>query len=272
MSAAPEVSYGGSGSSTTWSDPQLNFPEFQHAFDIAGGCDQEVRCEDFLNHGADDWQCRRTRKAAAAFLLQPGVGERGKHDVALPPGQRAALEVIEAEFFFELLILLLDRPAMVRSTDEYAQGCGRWQIADVPLHRSDRSTDRALTQEPQRLQRMMLPPQDHRGDTDREKACVPCAARAVAPRHAPPGTHGLRGGPRRDLRGADASGSDGARRRPQPRRWLSDPHGEFPRDTEHVRQRAMVQSRAKLQDIAVSRVGRHQRHLDPGAPHAIDQG
>ena len=38
----------------TVSDPQLNFPEFQHAFEITRRCDEEVRREDFLNHAADD--------------------------------------------------------------------------------------------------------------------------------------------------------------------------------------------------------------------------
>jgi hypothetical protein len=38
--------------------------------------------------------------------------------VILPPGIRAAFEMIEAQFGLELLILLLDRPALTREPDQ----------------------------------------------------------------------------------------------------------------------------------------------------------
>ena len=36
----------------------------------------------------------------------------------LPPGLRASFEMVEAEFGLELLILLLDRPALMREADQ----------------------------------------------------------------------------------------------------------------------------------------------------------
>ena len=50
-----------------------------------------------------------------SILARTGVAQRGEGDVALPPGQGAPFEVIEAEFVLQLMILLLDRPALVRS-------------------------------------------------------------------------------------------------------------------------------------------------------------
>ena len=44
------------------------------------------------------------------------------------PGKRAALEVIEAEFVLQFLILLLDRPALMRQADQRAQRRGRGQM------------------------------------------------------------------------------------------------------------------------------------------------
>ena len=42
----------------------------------------------------------------------------------MPAGKRAALEVIEPEFVFQLLILLLDRPAVMRQRTSDAQRRG----------------------------------------------------------------------------------------------------------------------------------------------------
>jgi hypothetical protein len=49
------------------------------------------------------------------------VRQSGEDHVRLPAGERAALEVIEPEFVFQFLILLLDRPALVRESHEGAQ-------------------------------------------------------------------------------------------------------------------------------------------------------
>ena len=53
--------------------------------------------------------------------------------MALPPRQRAAFEVIESEFVLEFLILLFDRPALMREPHERAQRRGRGQVHEVVL-------------------------------------------------------------------------------------------------------------------------------------------
>ena len=75
----------------------------------------------------------RLAPAAAPCVLQPGVGQGGEHDVAMPADKRAALEVIEAEFVFQLLVLLFDGPAVMRQADQRAQRRGRRQMRpDTP--------------------------------------------------------------------------------------------------------------------------------------------
>ena len=49
------------------------------------------------------------RPRASPLVLQPRVREGSQDDVPLPAWQRSAFEVIEAEFVFELMVLLLDR-------------------------------------------------------------------------------------------------------------------------------------------------------------------
>jgi hypothetical protein len=100
------------------SDPQLNFPEFQHALDIAGRGDQEMRGEDFLDHGAHHGECRCAPQSSSSLLLEPGVGQGRQHHVPLPAGVGTAFEVIAPQFLFELLVLLLDGPALVRGADQ----------------------------------------------------------------------------------------------------------------------------------------------------------
>ena len=79
---------------------------------------------------ARDGQRGQARAAPPTFGLQPGVGECGQHDVALPSRQRAAFEVIEPEFVFEFLILLLDRPALMGKLHEGFQRA--WSPAGRP--------------------------------------------------------------------------------------------------------------------------------------------
>ena len=79
---------------------------------------EEMRGENFGDDRPRDGQRRQSGAATTAFGLQPGIRERGQHHVALPSRQRAALEVIQPEFVLELLILLLDCPALVFSEDD----------------------------------------------------------------------------------------------------------------------------------------------------------
>lgn len=60
------------------------------------------------------------RASSLPFALEPGVGHRGEDDVALPPGTGAALDVIEAEFVLQLLVLLLDGPPLMRQAHQCA--------------------------------------------------------------------------------------------------------------------------------------------------------
>ncbi len=50
---------------------QLNFPEFQHAFDVAGRGDEEMGREDLLDYGAHDRQRGAARQPASSFVLEP---------------------------------------------------------------------------------------------------------------------------------------------------------------------------------------------------------
>src|SRR5687768_11077993 len=58
--------------------------------------------------------------------LQEGVGHHGHQSVAVEPGPRAALEVVQAEFFLELLMGLLAYPARLdRAGQSLDRGVGR---------------------------------------------------------------------------------------------------------------------------------------------------
>src|SRR5688572_24976570 len=63
------------------------------------------------------------------------------------PGRERPLEMIEAEFVLQLLILLLDRPALVREAHQRAQGRGRRQVDEVVLGAIARA-ETAFAEEP----------------------------------------------------------------------------------------------------------------------------
>src|SRR3954463_12317442 len=119
------------GASTTLSDSELHIFELQHPVEIARMRHEEVRGEDFLNHGTYARQREASLTSPSTFVLQEAVGQRGQDDVALPARQTAAFEVVETEFVFQFLILLLDRPALVRQLDDRAQRRGRGQVHQV---------------------------------------------------------------------------------------------------------------------------------------------
>src|SRR3970040_455970 len=79
------------------------------------------RGEDFANECAHHRKCERSAARMSALLLEKGVGEGGQDDVSVPAGIRASFEVVEAEFVFELLILLLDGPSLMRDPDQSRQ-------------------------------------------------------------------------------------------------------------------------------------------------------
>ena len=74
-----------------------------------------------------------------AFGLEKREGHGADHHVVLPAGIRAAFEVIEPEFGLEVLIVLFDRPALMRQPHELRQRGGRGQRHEVVLAASGRA-------------------------------------------------------------------------------------------------------------------------------------
>ena len=108
---------------------------------------EEVRGQDFLNHGAHPGQRELRLPAPPTFVLQKAVRDGGQHNVALPARQAAAFDVVEPDLVFQFLILLLDRPPLVRELHESAQGRGHREIHQVVLD-PRRRTEIALAQQP----------------------------------------------------------------------------------------------------------------------------
>src|ERR687898_2551856 len=101
---------------------------FSHPSHVVGATDKQQPRKDFLYEGP----CLRKRQAwtrawSQPFGLEEGIGHRADRHVVLPSGIRAALEVVEAQFGFEVLVMLLDRPALMRQSDELRERRGRRQ-------------------------------------------------------------------------------------------------------------------------------------------------
>ena len=121
------------GPSTTLSDLQLHVFELEHPLQVARLRDEEMGGQDLLNHGADAWQRELGLAAAPPFVLEKAVRDRRQDDVALPPVQAPAFEVVETDLVLEFLVLLLDGPALMGEADERAQRGGGRQIHEVVL-------------------------------------------------------------------------------------------------------------------------------------------
>src|SRR6476619_2592580 len=104
------------------------------------------RREDLADEGADRRKGHRPTRAAP-LTLQKRVGHGGQHDMAMPPGIAAAFEVIEPGFILEVLVLLLNGPALMREGDQPAERRGRRQVDKEEAGRG-RTTDGALREEP----------------------------------------------------------------------------------------------------------------------------
>ena len=79
---------------------------------------------------------RDAPRSAHPFPLNVGVRDGGQDDVMLPPGVAAPFEMIQPEFALEFLILLFDRPPLMRQRDEGPQRRGGGQMneaGDEPL-------------------------------------------------------------------------------------------------------------------------------------------
>ena len=139
----------------------------------------------------------RCGAAAVAFALQPGVRERGEDDVALPAGKRAAFEVIEAEFVLQFLILLLDRPALMRRA---APACAATRSAGrcdqiAPWSAASRRGRVRSSSQTSGASRRVAPVVRGRHAQRAQNRAAHGRLRAVAPRDEAPRAGGLRRGP-----------------------------------------------------------------------------
>ena len=115
--------------------------------------------EDGVSHG---WQRRLRRRAADSFfpprccetaMLEEGVSNHRHERMAVQALPGSALEVIEAEFLFQLLVSLLANPSRLDGRRQGAQSGLRRQIGEIvfllPRHPM-------LADEPSLLARQML--------------------------------------------------------------------------------------------------------------------
>src|SRR5690349_16048844 len=66
-------------------------------------------------------------------MLQEQISDQGQQGMPVQPAPRAALEVIEPEFFLELLVRLLAHPPGFDERGQLLQGRVRWQVGQVVL-------------------------------------------------------------------------------------------------------------------------------------------
>src|SRR6266540_3564813 len=91
------------------------------------------RGEDFADECAHHRKRQRLAARVAALLLKKRVCDGRENDVSIPARKGSALEVVEAEFVFELLILLLDGPSLVRNPHESLQRGGHRKMNEEIL-------------------------------------------------------------------------------------------------------------------------------------------
>jgi hypothetical protein len=136
--------------------------------------------------------CSGQRKVWRIIGRHGVARERGEHDVLLPSGQRAAFEVIEAELIFQLVILLLDRPALIRQTRERRQRRGGWQSDNVPSCAGSR-VNRARRAPTLRGRVVDVASRLRGSRAPRHKSCAPRGVRPVAPTDTSPSPGEQRG-------------------------------------------------------------------------------
>src|ERR1700687_1544891 len=113
----------------------------------------------------------------------------------LPPLVTASFEVIEPKFVLEVLVLLLDGPALMREGHDLLEGGGRRQMHEEVL-RDGLAAARTLAEQPHLGGQPAAAPWMGRGDAQGCKIRHPRRVVAVAPGDASPGARGQRG---RDL-------------------------------------------------------------------------
>src|SRR5262245_13205374 len=95
-------------------------------------CKQQRR-EYLLHDGAHSRERQANGAAAPPLALDVRVGHCCQDDVVLPAGIAASFEMIEPKFALEFLILLLDRPSLMRERDQGAQRLICRQMDEVVL-------------------------------------------------------------------------------------------------------------------------------------------
>src|SRR4029453_2282295 len=125
------------------------------------------------------------RPTAPPRGVKKGGRDRGQDGVWCPPRPRAPLEGVEAELAFQFLILLLDRPALMRQADEPAQRGRRGQVDEVILQ-SALAPCLLFAEQPELRREAAAAPVVRRGHADRGEAGVTRGLGAMAPRDASP--------------------------------------------------------------------------------------
>ena len=196
----------------------------------------------------------------------------------LPAGIGASFEMIEPEFGFEFLILLFDRPALMREGHQRAQRRLRRQMHEVVLdalgasgfflaQQPDFGREVALAPRMGRVSRE--PPQTGRGDG----AACRCATKSIATRGRQAPGHGADGhGARSVDQARTRAGTPRARQRLRPElARASQEDDQIRRDPQRIRQPESMQGGAQRGDIAKFRIAEDRRDREARRAHLPQQ-
>src|ERR1700752_1915572 len=103
----------------------------------------------------------------------------------MPAGERSALEMVEPQLGFELLILLLDRPALMRKSNQLLERRGCGQIDEEVLD-ARREAEVLFAQQPDFGGESTIPPFVGRCHPHRRTPRGPRPIGAIAPRPSSP--------------------------------------------------------------------------------------
>src|SRR4051794_24719886 len=164
-----------SQASKTLSDPQLTKPVFGlfHPPHVLRATDKQQSREDLLYEGA------HLRKGQARALagphplpLEERVGDGTDHHVVLPARIGAALEVVESQAGFEILVVLFDRPALMRQPHDLLERRRGWQGHEVVFATAGRS-DAVLAEQPDFRRQSSVAPIGRWSDAPRDEVGFP---------------------------------------------------------------------------------------------------
>ena len=207
------------------------------------------------------------RPGTHPLLLEKGVGDRAEDRVVGPAGIAAPFEMVEAELVLEVLVLLLDRPPLMRQADQ-ARQAGRGGQVDEVLFAPPGWAQSPLAQEPHLGREPPLPPVVRGGHPQGGEVGRPGGVGPIAPRHAPPRGGGqLRGqgaGRQRDLVGPPAAPIPwGAGVRLRPYGGRAPKQGQLARDPHGIGQAPARQGLPQRAVVAIFGVADHRRDVDP---------